>query len=538
MRGIPSGLAQTLEQLPLGIILAETSSGRIVFVNGLGRRILEQPAGAADLDDDEGMLDGFTLDGKPVAATGWPLARAACDGEVIAGENLAYTARSGRQGILRLSAGPIYGESGKSVAGVVVFQDVSEQVRTEQLLAGQRDILALIAGGAPLAQILSALVVSIEALSEYPARASILLASADGAHLEHGAAPSLPSAYNEAIDGIEIGPSMGSCGTAAHRRETVIVSDTMSDPLWSDFRELAAEHGLRACWSTPVLADDGELVGTMALYYDEPRSPSGEDRRVIELLTRTAGVAIARARDAQARAVALAELQTSLLPRALPAVPRVDAAVMLRPGDRTLDVGGDFYDLFALPDSSWGFVMGDVRGHGAQAAAVTALTRYTTRAIGRLEPDPGGVLAFVSEALRDSDYDRSCTAVYGRLEPAPDALRIRLACGGHPSPLVKRAGGAVETIELHGPMLGVFDAPEFPAVGVELGPGDTLVLYTDGLVERNPRVQGDNLLALVRDLSAGTAREMIAQLTGAALGDGAQLIDDVAVLMLQMSAAA
>src|SRR6202007_2448701 len=95
--------------------------------------------------------------------------------------------------------------------------------------------------------------------------------------LRHGAGPSLPTKYAEAIDGAVIGPSVGSCGTAAYRAEPVIVSDIATDPLWADFRDLASAHELRACWSTPILSSAGKVLGTFAIYYREPRSPSSEE---------------------------------------------------------------------------------------------------------------------------------------------------------------------------------------------------------------------------------------------------------------------
>src|SRR6267378_7203473 len=124
---------------------------------------------------------------------------------------------------------------------------------------------------------------------------SILLLDPNANSLRHGAAPSLPIAYAEAIDGIVIGPSVGSCGTAAYRKEPVIVSDIASDPLWADFRELALGHGLRACWSTPILSSAGEVLGTFAIYYREPRSPTPHDSNIIEQITHLASIAIERA---------------------------------------------------------------------------------------------------------------------------------------------------------------------------------------------------------------------------------------------------
>src|SRR5438132_5401976 len=113
-------------------------------------------------------------------------------------------------------------------------------------------------------------------------------------HLRPGAAPKLPKSYTEASDGAFIGPSVGSCGTAAYRGEQVIVSDIAVDPLWADFRELALTHSLRACWSTPIFSAEGRVIGTFAMYYREPRSPSPQEQDTIKHITYLAGIAIQR----------------------------------------------------------------------------------------------------------------------------------------------------------------------------------------------------------------------------------------------------
>jgi len=126
--------------------------------------------------------------------------------------------------------------------------------------------------------------------------------------LRHGAAPSLPLAYTEAIDGVGIGPSAGSCGTAAYRAEPVIVSDIATDPLWADYRDLASAHGLRACWSTPILSSEGSVLGTFAIYYREPRSPTPHEHNVIEQITHLASIAVEREQAEQALRQAQADL--------------------------------------------------------------------------------------------------------------------------------------------------------------------------------------------------------------------------------------
>ncbi len=164
-----------------------------------------------------------------------------------------------------------------------------------ELAVGQVRILELIASGSPLRTTLDALLVFLE--QDLPEMlCSILLLDDEGACLRHGSAPSLPDAYSKAIDGSRVGPRAGSCGTAAHRGEQVVVADIETDPLWTDYRELARPHGLRACWSTPILSPEEGLLGTFAMYFRSPRSPNAEHHRVIEIATHIAAIAIAKDR--------------------------------------------------------------------------------------------------------------------------------------------------------------------------------------------------------------------------------------------------
>ena len=163
------------------------------------------------------------------------------------------------------------------------------------LLSGQTRVLEMIATGAPLPEVLDALVRLIE--HESPRIfCSVLLLDEDGKHLRHGAAPSLPLEYTKAIDGLEIGPNVGSCGTAAYSGHPVIVTDIDNDPRWQGFQELAREHGLRACWSTPIFSSRNEMLGTFAMYYGAPRGPSEQEMGLISVATHLAGIAIERAR--------------------------------------------------------------------------------------------------------------------------------------------------------------------------------------------------------------------------------------------------
>lgn len=168
------------------------------------------------------------------------------------------------------------------------------RARMERQSEQERAILELLAEGASLPQLLNQMVVHYESL--FPKiLCSILMLSADGKHLKHGAAPSLPESYCRAIDGASIGERAGSCGTAAHTGQTVIVPDIASDPLWADYRELALDHGLAACWSMPIFSTHKQVLGTFALYSRSPRSPSQEELSVMERGAHLASLAIERA---------------------------------------------------------------------------------------------------------------------------------------------------------------------------------------------------------------------------------------------------
>jgi len=162
----------------------------------------------------------------------------------------------------------------------------------QTLAAAQERLSSMIESGVPLRDTLDELVRVVEGATRSGMVASILILSDDGQHLLHGAGPSLPDAYNAAINGIEIGPEVGSCGTAAFHDKTVAVFDIANNPLWANFKELALQYGLRACWSTPIHGSDGKVLGTFANYYRVVRDPSPADRQLTELVTRTAAMAI------------------------------------------------------------------------------------------------------------------------------------------------------------------------------------------------------------------------------------------------------
>ncbi|MGX5843844.1 EAL domain-containing protein [Mesorhizobium sp. ArgA1] len=178
---------------------------------------------------------------------------------------------------------------------VGIARDITARKRADVLRSGQANILEMIATSAPLENVLDSLMHLVESQLK-GIFGSVLLLDKDGMHLRHGAAPSLAKAYMSAIDGSAIGPKTGSCGTAAYRREPVVVTDILQDPLWEDYRDLAAPYGYRSCWSTPILSHQGIVLGVFAMYSMSVREPTETETRLIEFTTHIAGIAIERKR--------------------------------------------------------------------------------------------------------------------------------------------------------------------------------------------------------------------------------------------------
>lgn len=167
--------------------------------------------------------------------------------------------------------------------------------KAEPFYAGQTRILEMVASGAPLTDTLTSIVRLLEAHAEGMV-CSVLLLRPDGKHVMHGAAPSLPEAYVKGVDGASIGPRNGSCGTAMFLKKPVMVADVMTDPLWEDYREFAKICGFRSCWSTPILSAQGNVLGSFAMYGQDPRGPDAKEKHLIEVATHITGIAIERKR--------------------------------------------------------------------------------------------------------------------------------------------------------------------------------------------------------------------------------------------------
>jgi integral membrane sensor domain MASE1/serine phosphatase RsbU (regulator of sigma subunit) len=252
-----------------------------------------------------------------------------------------------------------------------------------------------------------------------------------------------------------------------------------------------------------------------------------------------AAVITERRRAEEAAEHIAATLQESLLPTHLPVVPGIETAVDFRAAGKRHLVGGDFYDLFQHDDGTWTVVVGDVLGKGATAAATTGLARYTLRAAAVHESRPSRILGLLNDAIRRQSPDQSCTVACGRLEINPvDGARVTMSVGGHPLPLLLRADGQVEPVGLNGTMLGVLSDPELADQTADLAPGDSLVLYTDGLTDAYAPgriVKRAGLVAALQSCAGRSATEIAGELQEAVLGSNStEPRDDIVLLILRV----
>jgi PAS domain S-box-containing protein len=302
---------------------------------------------------------------------------------------------------------------------------------------------------------------------------------------------------------------------------------------------LARTFGMRSAIVVPMTSR-GRTLGALTLATDAGgRCFDDQDLELAQELARRCATAIDNARLFSDRAYIARTLQQSLLPAELPDIPGIEAAARFRPTGEGNEVGGDFYDLFEAGAHGWTVVMGDVCGKGPDAAAVTALARYTLRAAAMREGPPSRSLRVLNEALlRQRDDRRFCTVAYAYLEPSQEGARVACAIGGHPLPLLLRTDGTVETVGAPGTLLGVLPDPNFEDRSVLLHPGDALVFYTDGVIEgRVGETLEEGRLAQLLSAYAGEGADAIAaRVEDVALSaSGGTPRDDIAVLVLRVA---
>ncbi|MGH9263421.1 MAG: SpoIIE family protein phosphatase [Acidimicrobiales bacterium] len=307
------------------------------------------------------------------------------------------------------------------------------------------------------------------------------------------------------------------------------------------FPELAGMEVSTVALCAVPLEVEGRRLGALRFSFSEARLFHEDERRFILALAGQTAQALARAQLQRSRIDVSRRLQRSLLPPTVPDIPGLQVAALYHPFGDGMDVGGDFYDIWPVAPGRWAIAIGDATGTGPEAAALTARVRHTLRALTMSEREPAEIVRTLNTALLaaadvEVDIERFCTALFG-LVTAGERVEVELASGGHPPPVLRRGDGTMSTIDVGGSLLGVFEEVSVRSTRVELTPGDTLVLVTDGVLEARGNGAFFDQEGLERVLagpvvSASAAATAVEQ---AVLGlTGGVLTDDMAAVVLHV----
>ena len=541
-------LAVILQGLADGVT-AQDRTGRLVYANDAAARAMGlASADEAVAEGGAGALGRFELfdeDGRPFPPEKLP-GRLALDGQEPPPTVIRFRpvgSREDRWAVVK--ARPVRGAHGEVTMAINIMEDVTEQKRTEReqrylaevgrLLTSSLDYEKTLQTVADLAVPEIADWCTVDMLEDGGEIRHVGLAAADPDKLEFAEElreryPTDPNAETGVPQVLRTGESQ----LLENIPDELLVQSARDD----EHLRLIRAVGLTSAMVAPLIAR-GKTLGAVTFVTGESgRRYHAQDLALAQEIGRRAGVAVDNARLFGERSHIARVLQESLLPQGLPEMPDADLAARFLPAGGGAEVGGDFYDLFEMRGSSWGVVMGDVCGKGADAAALTALARYTLRTAATQWTRPSDVLESLNRAILERHGERRfCTAAFARLEAADGRLRATIASGGHPMPLVLRADGKVIPAGGRGRLLGVESDAQLTDEVVTLGPGDALVLYTDGLTDAHApaRMLDDHDIERLLAGCAGDDAAGIAEcLERAALGDNGQAArDDIALLVLR-----
>jgi serine phosphatase RsbU (regulator of sigma subunit) len=533
--------ADVLDQLPATIGIFTGPNLVVRYANPLyaalagGRELLGRPVAEVFSEpENRGVVNA--------------LRRAYETGEAVTGEEWSGLAADPATGLPRMfyfdfTYVPLRAPDGEVVGAMVHAMDVTRlvearreaEVTVERITRLQRATAALTAALSP-ADVGQATV--MQAMESLGADGGSLGLVEDGEVVlvhDHGYEPTAANRWRRfPIDG----------------RDPLSEALTRPTPIWLERREdwarwpaLASTiHRFQALAVVPLIAAD-RVLGAIALSFVEPRSLDTGERGFLVALADLAAQALDRARLYEERAYVARSLQAGLLPDRLDEAPGLEVAVRYHSIADGGEVGGDFYDFFAIGEGRWLVAVGDVAGKGSAAAVVTGLARHTLRAIATREASPQAMLAFLNEALRRQSTDAAfCTVGCATLDRRGDGFIARLASGGHPYPLLVRAGtGQAEEVVVRGTLLGVEPEPALEEIELELHPGDLVVLRTDG-VEDARGVDGrrfgeDRVVAAVGAAADGSAEEVASRIDAAvdAHEGGRPRRDDRAIVVLRVA---
>jgi serine phosphatase RsbU (regulator of sigma subunit)/PAS domain-containing protein len=542
-----------LEAILAGVadaVTVQDPSGKLVYANDAAVRLLAGPVGYptrdALLNAPPGELaarhEMLGEDGRPFPPDRLP-GRLALAGEDPEPVILRSRYATGATRWARVKAQPMRAPDGRVLRAINVVEDITDLKQAEEtqrllaeagrVLAGSLDYEETLRRVARLAVPDLADWCMVDVLGENGLE-RVAVAHADPGRAELAAA----------LQGIVVDPT-GTVGPARVARTgrselypTVDAEHVRNAALNPIHHRLLTQVGARSAASVPMTVR-GQRIGVITLSTAESgRTLGPEQLTVLEELGRRAAVAVDSARLYRQRSAIARTLQQSLLPPALPEIAGVEAAALYRAAGEGTDVGGDFYDLFSVADGEWIAVIGDVCGKGAEAAAVTALARYTIRTAAVRRRSPAAILRWVNDAMVRQELDgRFCTITCVHLNTSRLEIGVTVACGGHPPALLRRQAGAVEEVGTPGTLLGLVPDPQLEDRRAVLEPGDALVLFTDGITEaRAPErvIEAEALHDALAAIPPGSAQRIVEQLAALAVGkEGTPPRDDIAVLALR-----
>ncbi|MEO3876411.1 SpoIIE family protein phosphatase [Nonomuraea sp. B12E4] len=316
-----------------------------------------------------------------------------------------------------------------------------------------------------------------------------------------------------------------------------------AQPGWRGFGDHAAQHPPMRGWlAVPLIASGGGNLGLIQL---SDKMDGGDftidDEAILTQLAELAVSCIEKTAALDKQREIARTLQQSLLPPHLPDIPGVELAARYHSADDDTQVGGDFYDVFQSRDGRWGIILGDVCGKDTEAATLTALVRHTARAAAMIDPDPAHVATVLNDAVRTHGTERFCTLVYLTLCPEDDGQHLDMVVCGHPLPFQVDGRGAVREVGEPGPLIGVLPRLSVRTSRFTLSPGETLMLFTDGITEarRHGPLFGEAMLPALLERTAGTPLPELADTVSQAALDyqGGRLNDDIATLFVRATPA-
>lgn len=351
------------------------------------------------------------------------------------------------------------------------------------------------------------------------------------------------------LDAEQIDRYPGLCASVVLQDDTYVVTDAAKDPRTMDNPLVTGDPALRFYAAAPLVTSDGYRLGTVNVIDTKPREITEQDQQTLkdlaalvvdQLELRLAARRLAEQKEAEQRLGHA--LQENVLPRALDIVPGLDVAACYRPMGQGLDISGDFYDLFKCRDGSWVAVVGDVCGKGIDAAITMVAIHHRLRALADVSFTPSKVLGVLNDLIfRAGELETFCSLIYMQIRPRPAHVEVTFSSGGHPLPLLRRTDGSVEPVGTPGVLVGAFPDANLDDVTVTLAPGDLMLAYTDGVIERRDVdliEREQTLRSVLAKCKEGSASAVIADLEQAMFDEGmlespGPLQDDAAMLVLR-----